>query len=75
MDNDQANVQPKIPANGTVDVKLGGTYDRFFWSATVENLFNVNYYDYAIASSFTSGVFAAYPQAGRTFVLRAGATF
>jgi iron complex outermembrane receptor protein len=75
MDNDQANVQPKIPANGTVDVKLGGTYDRFFWSATVENLFNVNYYDYAIASSFTSGVFAAYPQAGRTFVLRVGATF
>jgi iron complex outermembrane receptor protein len=87
MDNDQANQQPLIPANGTVDVRLGGTYDRFFWSASVENLFNVDYYDYAIASSGfpagpfgpatppTIGSFSAYPQAGRTFLLRAGATF
>jgi iron complex outermembrane receptor protein len=86
MDNDQANVQPKIPANGTVDVKIGGTYDRFFWSAAVENLFNVNYFDYAIASGGipasafpaippTIGAYSAYPQAGRTFLLRAGATF
>jgi len=86
MDNDQANVQPKIPANGTVDVRIGGAYDRFFWSAAVENLFNVDYYDYAIASGGipagafpaippTIGAFTAYPQAGRTFLLRAGATF
>jgi iron complex outermembrane recepter protein len=87
MDNDQANVQPKIPANGTVDVRFGGAYDRFFWSASVENLFNVDYYDYAIASGGfpaglfgpatppTIGAYSAYPQAGRTFVLRAGATF
>jgi iron complex outermembrane receptor protein len=87
MDNDQANVQPEIPGNGTVDVKIGGTYDRFFWSAAVENLFNVDYFDYAIASSGfpagtfgpatppTIGAYSAYPQAGRTFLLRAGATF
>jgi len=51
MDNDQANVQPLIPAVTTVDAKLGGKYDRFFWSIGVQNLFNVNYYDYAIASA------------------------
>ena len=87
MDNDQLNIQPLIPANATVDVKIGGEFDRYFWSATVENLFNVNYFDYAIASGGspatlfgpavppTIGAYNAYPLPGRTFMLRAGATF
>ena len=75
MDNDQTNTQPLIPANATVDVKLSGEYERFFWSLTVLNLFNVSYFDYAIASAFTQGFYSAYPQPGRTFVVRAGATF
>jgi iron complex outermembrane receptor protein len=87
MDNDQANLQPVIPGNATADVKLGGTYERFFWSAAVLNAFNNHYYDYAIASSGfpagifgpaippTIGVFTGYPQAGRTFLVQAGATF
>ena len=75
MDNDQANTQQLIPATATVDAKIGGQYDRFFWSAAVLNLFNVSYFDYAIASAFTPGYFTAYPQPGRTFMLRGGATF
>lgn len=87
MDNDQMNVQPKIPGNATADVKLGGSYDRFFWSAAVLNVFNLHYYDYAIASGGiaagpffgglppTLGLFSAFPLAGRTFMVRAGATF
>ena len=87
MDNDQLNIQPLIPANATVDVKIGGGYKNFFWSAAVLNLFNVSYYDYAIASGGfpagifgpatppTIGAFVAYPQAGRTFLLQAGTTF
>jgi len=75
MDNDQANVQPVIPANATMNVKLGGEWKQLFWSAAVLNLFNTNYYDYAIASAFTQGFFSAYPQPTRTVVLRAGATF
>ena len=87
MDNDQANMQPKIPANGTVDVKIGGEYRNLFWSVAVQNLFNVSYYDYAIASGGfpatlfgpetppTIGLYTAYPQAGRTFLLRAGAIY
>jgi iron complex outermembrane receptor protein len=75
MDNDQANVQPEIPANATADVKIGGEYGRFFWSAAALNVFDVKYYDYAIASAFTPGYFTAYPQPGRIFEVRAGATF
>jgi iron complex outermembrane receptor protein len=41
----------------------------------VNNVFNALYYDYAIASAFTSGAFSAYPLPGRTYLLKAGATF
>lgn len=75
MDNDQANTQSRIPGNATADVKLSGQYDRFFWSVSANNLFNALYYDYAIASSFTAGRFSAYPLPGRTYMVRAGATF
>jgi iron complex outermembrane receptor protein len=88
MDNDQINVQPLIPAQATVDVKLAGQYDRFFWSAAVLNLFDKHYFDYAISSGGiaggpffppglppTIGLFNAFPLAGRTFLLQAGATF
>lgn len=75
MDNDQANTQSRIPGSATADIKLSGQYDRFFWSLSVNNLFNALYYDYAIASSFTEGRFSAYPLPGRTYMVRAGATF
>lgn len=75
MDNDQAGTQKVIPANGTIDLKLGGQYDRFFWSLSVNNVLNALYYDYAVASTFTNGRFSAYPLPGRTYLVRAGATF
>lgn len=75
MDNDQANTQPLIPANATVDFKLSGEYERFFWSVSVNNIFNALYYDYAIASTFTPDRFSAYPLPGRTFLVKAGAAF
>jgi iron complex outermembrane recepter protein len=75
MDNDQPNTQSLIPANATVDFKLSGEYDRFFWSLSVNNILNALYYDYAIASAFTDGRFSAYPLPGRTYMVKAGATF
>ena len=75
MDNDQANFQPLIPAHTTLDLRLGGEYRNFFWSAAVQNLFNVLYFDYAVASSATFGRYNAYPLAGRTYMVKAGATF
>lgn len=75
MDNDQANTQRMIPADATIDLKLSGQYERFFWSLSVNNLLNALYYDYAIASTFTNGRFSAYPLPGRTYMVKAGATF
>jgi len=75
MDNDQRNFQPEIPANATVDLKLSGTYDRYFWSASLNNAFNALYYDYAIASASTFGTFNAYPLPGRSYLLKIGANF
>jgi iron complex outermembrane receptor protein len=75
MDNDQANRQTVIPGDATVDLKLSGQYEHFFWSVSVNNLLNALYYDYAVASAFTPGRFSAYPLPGRTFMVKAGATF
>lgn len=75
MDNDQANFQPMIGAHTTIDVRLGGEVKNFFWSLSVQNLFNVQYFDYAVASSATFGRYNAYPLPGRTFMAKAGATF
>ncbi len=75
MDNDQANFQPTIPAHTLVDVRLGGAVQNLFWSVSVQNLFDVEYFDYAVASSATFGRYNAYPLAGRTFMVKAGATY
>jgi iron complex outermembrane receptor protein len=87
MDNDQPNIQPLIPGQVTFDAKIGGQYQQFFWSVAVLDLFDVQYYDYAIASGGfpagafgpatppTIGAFNAYPLAGRRFMVQAGATF
>lgn len=78
MDNDQVNLQPMIPSYTTVDLRLGGTIEQFFWSVSVLNLFDVGYFDYAIASPYPYGfasqigTYNAYPQPGRTFMVRAG---
>ena len=75
MDNDQANFQPTIPAHATVDLRLGGEYQHLFWSASVQNLFDAQYFDYAVASSATYGRYNAYPLPGRTFMVKAGMTY
>jgi iron complex outermembrane receptor protein len=75
MDNDQVNFQPLIPAHTLVDARLGGEYGNLFYSLSVQNLFNVFYYDYAVASPFTFGTFNAYPQPGRVIMGRLGLKF
>jgi iron complex outermembrane receptor protein len=81
MDNDQTNLQPLIPAHLIVDARVGGEYKNLVWSFAIQNLFDVKYFDYAIASPFPFGAgsqlntYNAYPQPGRTFLARAGAKF
>jgi iron complex outermembrane recepter protein len=75
MDNDSANTQPLIPGKTLVDARIGGEYDKFIWSLSVQNVFNVNYFEYAIASTFTPGNYNAYPLPGRTVLAKAGVTW
>lgn len=72
MDNDQPNTQPMIPADATVDLKVSGAYEKFFWSFSINNLFDRYYYDYAVASAYSANTFNAYPLPGRTFLFKAG---
>jgi iron complex outermembrane receptor protein len=75
LDNDAANFQPLIPAHTVIDMRIGGEFQRLYWSVAVQNVFNELYYDYGIASATTFGTFNAYPQPGRTFLVRLGAIF
>lgn len=84
MDNDQANFQPLIPAHTLVDVRLGGEIDQpfgrgpvstAFWSVAVQNLFDADYFEYAVASATTFGTYNAYPMPGRAYMVRAGVKF
>ena len=77
MDGDEANTGAMmVPAHTVVDVRLGGDVDRLFWSLSVQNLFDQKYFDYGLDGSFPGNqFFSVYPLPGRTFVLRAGATF
>jgi iron complex outermembrane receptor protein len=81
MDNDSSNTQVRIPGHAITDVRIGGQYDKMFWSFSVQNLFDVHYFDYAIsAQDFGTtlpipGVYNAYPLPGRTFLAKAGVTW
>ena len=75
MDGDQGNVQPKIPGQTIVDARIGGEYQKFFWSFSVQNIFDVKYFEYAVASAFVIGRYNAYPLPGRTFLAKAGVTW
>jgi iron complex outermembrane recepter protein len=81
MDNDSANLQVLIPGNTLVDLRIGGVYEKFFWSASVQNLFDVRYFEYAISAiDFITGLplfgtYNAYPLPGRTYMVKAGMTF
>ena len=70
--NDNANVQPEIPAYGLVDVKLTGRLGNFSLGAQVNNLLDEKYYNVAFASASTPGAFSAFPLPGRTFLITAG---
>jgi iron complex outermembrane receptor protein len=74
-DNDQANFQPLIQPHSTMDVRVGGEWERCFWSFAVQNLFDIQYYDYGVASSFTFGTYNVYPLAGRTWMAKGGIKF
>ena len=50
MDNNSANVQSLIPGKTLVDVRIGGEYEKLFWSLSVQNVFDTHYFEYAISA-------------------------
>ena len=76
MDNDQANTQSRIPANATADLKLSGAIRPLLLVAEREQPVQravLRLRDRKF--SFTAGRFSAYPLPGRTYMVKAGATF
>ncbi len=66
MDNDEANrFTQKIPAYTLVDLKLMQQVGNWQWAATLNNLFDEDYYTYAVHSTMNEDRFNAYPLPGR----------
>jgi iron complex outermembrane receptor protein len=78
MDGDENNSTAimMVPSYAVVDARLGGEINKFFWSVSVQNLFNRLYFDYGLNNSFPGNQsLSIYPLPGRTVMLRAGASF
>jgi iron complex outermembrane receptor protein len=67
MDNDEPNdFYTKIPAYSVVDVKLAHQRDGWRFGLVVNNLFDEEYYTYAVRSQFVADRYSAYPLPERT---------
>lgn len=76
FDNDQANTfAQQMPAYTTVDMKLAHREGAWLLAATVNNLFNRQYFTYGVASNFTPGKYNAYPMQGRNLWVNANYQF
>ena len=76
FDNDQSNsFSEKIPAYTTVDAKLAHTYKGFRMTAEVNNIFEEEYFEYAVSSTFSPGVYNAYPLPERTILFTVAKEF
>jgi iron complex outermembrane recepter protein len=76
LDNDEPNSLPhRIPAYYVVDVKLARRQSWGRLAVAVNNLFDEDYYTYAVRSAFTPDRYAVYPLPGRTLSLSAEVRF
>jgi iron complex outermembrane receptor protein len=76
FDNDQSNsFAEKIPAYTTVDAMLAHTYKGFRMTAEVNNILEEEYFEYGVSSSFSPGVYNAYPLPERTILFTVAKEF
>jgi iron complex outermembrane receptor protein len=67
LDNDEPNtLDHRIPSYYLMDLKLAQRFDWGRISATVNNLFDEKYYNYAVRSAFTPDRYSVYPLPGRS---------
>ncbi|MGD2056906.1 MAG: TonB-dependent receptor, partial [Gammaproteobacteria bacterium] len=70
FDNDQANdFGKKIPSYETLDLQASHWYRGFRFAAKLNNALDKKYYDYGVSSTFSPGVYNAYPLPERTFLI------
>ena len=70
MENDEANaLGMKIPAYSLIDIKLVHEIKGWQVNASVNNLLDRKYFNYAVSSQFTPGKYNAYTLPGRTIFL------
>lgn len=70
MDNDEGNdLGTRIPGYSLFDLKFTHDVRHVRLSASVNNVFDREYYNYAVRSNFTPDRYAVYPLPGRTFWL------
>ena len=75
MESDDENFQPKIPSYVIANLGISSAFDKFFSSLSINNLFDETYYNYAVASSSTKGIYNAYPLPGREIIFSIGTKF
>ena len=67
MDNDEPNSGTKIPSYMTGDLRVDYSSGPWRLSGAVNNLFDEDYFNYAVRSQFTPTRYNAYPLPGRTW--------
>lgn len=68
FDNDESNnFGQKMPAYTVVDLRLSHSIDDWTFSVAVNNLFDKDYFSYAVRSLSAPGVYNAYPQPERNY--------
>ena len=71
-DGDESNTFGKqMPAYWTADLGVFHTIDNWTFGASVRNLFDEKYYTYALAITFPTSTFVAYPSPERNFLVSA----
>jgi len=76
FDNDQANTfSETIPSYYTIDAKISHRYRGFRLTAAVSNIFEEKFYDYGVSSTFSPGVYNAYPLPERTILFTVAKDF
>ena len=76
FDNDQSNTfSKKIPSYKTVDAKISHRYRGYRMTAEVNNIFEEKAFDYGVSSTFSPGVYNAYPLPKRTILFTVSKEF
>ena len=76
MENDEENFQnTKISSYYTLDLNWNYKLRGYDISLNVNNITNVKYFNYAVSSSNSQGIYNAYPEPERNLYLSIGKSF